>query len=375
MGFTTTRSSSNSAGGNVPLGGYADVFTSGLAFKATGTLIQRSLYPEMSNAFPRKGSFSAVAATLPSATGYTGIAFGNGLFVAATGYTGSPGTAAATSTDGITWTPRAMPVPLEWRAMAFGAGLFVAIGTNNSNTANAVYATSTDGINWTARNMGVPAVWASITYSTALGLFIAIAGGYNSQSNIAATSPDGLVWTARVLPVTGYWQSVCPGPAMLVAANANGSSSGSLANSVDGANWTTRAAAAGTSSGVAYGAGLFVSVGMLGMNTSADGITWTPRSVPSTWNCTVVAYGNGCFVAAGAQGSNIAFTSPDGINWTPRNIVSANSLIGSLVYGAGTFVQLGGSNQTIANLLFVENLTDSDYMYIGGTAGKFVRVK
>ena len=69
--------------------------------------------------------------------------------------------------------------------MAYGAGLFVAVGYNGKT------ATSPDGITWTARtNDFGTSIILGVTYGA--GLFVAV--GYDGKT---ATSPDGITWTAR----------------------------------------------------------------------------------------------------------------------------------------------------------------------------------
>ncbi len=77
--------------------------------------------------------------------------------------------------------------------------------------------------------------------------------------------------------------------------------------------------------GVAYGNGLFVAVSSTGSGnrvmTSADGITWTPRTSASDSNWQAITYGNNLFVAVG---TNAVMTSADGITWTSRTAVNGS---------------------------------------------------
>ncbi|MFM6943684.1 MAG: hypothetical protein ACKOXV_00165, partial [Bacteroidota bacterium] len=83
---------------------------------------------------------------------------------------------AATSTDGITWTQRTLPVNTNWQSVTYGNGVFVAVANTSS-----IAATSTDGITWTQRTLPVSTNWYSVTYGN--GVFVAVA--YNTS--IAAT--------------------------------------------------------------------------------------------------------------------------------------------------------------------------------------------
>ena len=130
------------------------------------------------------------AATMPSASQWAALAYGNGVFVAIA----ATSSIAATSPDGITWTTRTLPSSSVWQGIAFGNGVFVAIAYNGTAAA-----TSTNGIDWTARTLPASAFWYDITYGN--NTFVAIA--YNGT--VAATSPDGITWTSRTLPSSSPW--------------------------------------------------------------------------------------------------------------------------------------------------------------------------
>ena len=109
---------------------------------------------------------------------------------------------AASSVDGINWTPVTMPSISDWNSVTVNptTGVFVAIANNSS-----IAASSTDGINWTPRTLpGAIASWYSVACSPTTGVFVAVA----NNSSIAASSTDGIDWTPRVLPVSSSWQSV-----------------------------------------------------------------------------------------------------------------------------------------------------------------------
>ena len=95
--------------------------------------------------------------------------------------------------------------------------------------------------------------------------------------------------------------------------------------------------------------------------TSPDGISWTSRTIPSSyWSS--VAYGNGIFVASGGDGTAI---SSDGINW---NMYSFFSQAGTIVFGNGTFV-IVVQNQTYVS---VDGINWTATSYIKGYGLSFV---
>jgi len=263
--------------------------------------------------------------TAPESNQWESVAFGNGLFVAV-GWNGTH--AVMTSSDGVTWTARSAPSS-EWRGVTYGNGLFVAVA--DDGTARVM--TSPDGITWTARTPAAVDQWVAVTYGN--GLFVAVA----SSSNNVMTSSDGITWTARTGTAVNYWHAVTYGNGVFVAV----ANSGGVMTSPDGITWTSRTAAeANNWFGVTYGNGLFVAVSNNGTNrvmTSPDGVTWTARSAPAEAWQSDVTYGNGNFVAI-AQ--NYVMYSTDGTIWALR---PSNSWIGfrGIAYGNGKFVATGGN--------------------------------
>ena len=113
-----------------------------------------------------------------------------------------PNTTAASSTDGITWTLRTLPLGKNWKSATFGNNTFVATGRLSSSAV-----TSTNGTTWTERTLPAMTFWESVTFSN--NTFVAVAG----LSANAATSTDGTTWTLRTLPTSTNWQSVTSGSA------------------------------------------------------------------------------------------------------------------------------------------------------------------
>lgn len=163
--------------------------------------------------------------------------------------------------DGITWTSRTSPLsgsPLAdstWTSVAYGDGLFVAVGDGGTNRVMR----STDGITWTTVN--VPAVsWRSVTYGN--GLFVAVTS--TSTTFQVMTSPDGLTWTGRSAAVNNQWRSVTFGNSLFVAVSVSGTGN-RVMTSTDGTTWTSRTSAADNGwYSVGYGDGLFVAVSITG---------------------------------------------------------------------------------------------------------------
>ncbi|BFT94460.1 MAG: hypothetical protein MNSN_02160 [Minisyncoccus archaeiphilus] len=227
------------------------------------------------------------------------------------------------------WILRDIPQANEWRSVAYGNGLFVAVASSGTNRVM----TSPDGINWTARNAAQNNAWYSITYGN--GLFVAVS--YDGTNRVM-TSPDGINWTARNAAQNIGWRSIVYGNSLFVAVGSGGSMA---MTSSDGINWTTGniPETSGWVS-VTYGNGLFVAVNYLGSQnvaTSSNGINWTLRPTGvSNRGWKNIAYGNGLFVAPNSDGSKIFMTSPDSINWTSRTLPNSGDC--AIGYANGLFI-------------------------------------
>ncbi|MFA7301583.1 MAG: hypothetical protein WC069_04690 [Candidatus Shapirobacteria bacterium] len=209
------------------------------------------------------------ARTLPSASNWNSVCYGNKQIVAVSGST----TVAASSPTGVTWTARALPISAVWQSVIYGTR-FVAIANGSTNSAY-----STDGITWTSGGaLPSSAAWFCLAYGE--GTYVAVS---TTSSTAAAYSTDaGLNWNSTTLPATGNWQSAT------------------------------------------YGNGTFVAVAYGGTDAaySTDGTSWNTATLPSSQNWSSVTWGNpsntanGVFVAV-AYGSAIgAISTNNGVSWT-----------------------------------------------------------
>ena len=223
-----------------------------------GSIVGTSAYTgsqSVSVAAPVNTAFTA--STMPSASSWQSVAYGNGYFVAVQN---SGTTAGAYSTDGISWTASTMPSggsTAGWNAVGYGNGYFVAVAYGT--TAGAY---STNGTSWTASTMPSSSNWYGVTYGN--GYYVAV---QSSGTTAGASSTNGTTWTARTMPSASQWWGVTYG--------------------LVGATPTYVAVAASTTAG-AY---------------STNGTSWTAlrMSIASNWQS--VTYGNGYFVAVQNSGS------------------------------------------------------------------------
>lgn len=164
------------------------------------------------------------ARTEPLPQFWADVTYGAGLFVAvAEGSTRD----AMTSPDGISWTRRALPTSLtDYSAVAYSGSMFVAVAAYGSLEA----ASSPTGLVWTRRVMPVSADWRGLAYGA--GVFVAVA--YNNDK--AATSADGITWILRTLPFSDRWSAVTFADGLFIAIARD---TGAVITSVDGVAWAT----------------------------------------------------------------------------------------------------------------------------------------
>ncbi len=291
------------------------------------------------------------------------VAYGNGVFVAVAA-TGT-GNRVMTSPDGVNWTSRTSAADDNWTTVAYGNGIFVAISGNAGAPM-----TSPDGITWTLRTTAASLTWRSVTYGN--GMFVAVAS--SGTGNRVMTSPDGINWTSRTSAADNDWYSVTYGNGMFVAVAITGTGN-RVMTSTNGTSWTIRTSAADNAwNSVTYGNGMFVAVASSGTGnrvmTSPDGISWTIRTSSANNGWLGVTYGNGLFVAVSNDGTgNRVMTSPDGINWAIRTSAADNSWDG-IAYGNGMFVAVaitGTGNRVMTSGKTELTVTSYNNTFQGGT--------
>lgn len=128
-----------------------------------------------------------------TARNFKSVDYGAGKFV----LVGSEGKI-ATTTDGITFTPRISNVSANLHAVRWNGSLFVAVGVG-------VILTSPDGINWTARSVPMPLAGLELN-SVAFGnnKWVVTGGG----GAIAVAAADAISWEQKASNLTGVTFSV-----------------------------------------------------------------------------------------------------------------------------------------------------------------------
>lgn len=153
-----------------------------------------------------------------------------------------------TSTDGVNWSVKQLPISNYWTDIVYGKNLFVVVG-------NSMAAISVDGNTWTSYQLHGSGIQTDrIAYGNGLFISTALLGG---QSYL--TSPEGTqsTWTIRNFGVGGYWRGVAYGAGMFVVI-----ADDKVITSTSGTgNWVQRASIQGDVRDITFGAGKFVIVG------------------------------------------------------------------------------------------------------------------
>jgi len=272
------------------------------------------------------------------------VAFGGGLYVAV-GYKSGTG-AIVTSSNLTHWTLQSSGTTNPLQTIIYGEGLFVATGDRGT------ILTSATGSDWESRSSGTTNSLKSIAFGN--GVYVALSGepaaSAPSGDAAASVSSDGILWTrknigpntlttvnyARGLFHAGGWHRITP----------FGGTEGALYVSSDGTNWSEDLVATGTPVRTVFAGtnNYYVEyiinspLGIVGLLKSADG---TNFSASATTNLVAAnppngyAYGNGLFVGAGPA-INV---SHDVTNWSTVSGPTDN--LSDIAYGNGAYVAVG----------------------------------
>lgn len=105
-----------------------------------------------------------------------------------------------TSTYGETWTERVTGITGRLLHVAFGNGVFVAVGEDGSG--NVKILTSPDGETWTERDPGFSGSLNGIAYDNTDGVFAAV-GNDGSSVRILTSTDNGENWNIKDTNITG----------------------------------------------------------------------------------------------------------------------------------------------------------------------------
>lgn len=273
-----------------------------------------------------------VTTTLPASTDWYRSAWNGSVFCAVALSSSS----AATSSDGVSWVARTLPVA-GFNGLASDGSQFVGV-RSGSGTAY----TSPDGITWTPRTLPSTTTWVAVAWNGTA--FCAI-----SEGTAAATSPDGITWTARTLPASANSkQGISPATFGFCVFAFD---TAAVYTSADGISWSTvvrpmrdrySLANDGTTNCVPiYGSDI--------IETTLDGITWNDVALPpsSSW---YLAVWNGIEFVTISNTGTAAATSPDAVLWSANTLPVSGTWQG-LSSGGGTVIALqDGTNVAIVSV-------------------------
>lgn len=230
----------------------------------------------------------------------TTLTYGDNKYVAAGAY----------STDGVTWIETTMPTldgeHTRYNRITYGGNKFVAVGMSYSG------AYSSDGITWTKMNMPRYKDWDELAYGN--GVFVALGSELSPASGeYIARSTDGITWVDVTSPFDG---------SLMAMVYANGQfvvlSTTEVGFSSDGETWNiSQHNLSFIPYVLTYGGGRFIAFGSVDSNSwaySTDGINWTEATatIKKSWNA--IAYGNGRFVAVASFDNNGAYLNASDFN-------------------------------------------------------------
>ncbi len=277
--------------------------------------------------------FSSWQFEQPLCSGLSGLVLAGSTYVAV----GADG-GTATSSDGISWTPGALPTVFSMHSIAVNSsGVAVAVGDQGT-----VLTRSAAGA-WSTADAGVAVPLEAITYSN--NLFVAA-----GSSGTLITSHDGSAWTAATSGSTLDLLGAAAGAGLYVVVGYDGT----ILTSPDATTWTSRGQSTLTTqhlNAVAYNGSRFVAVGSAGaVVTSPDGLTWTAQTAPTTSDFSAIAASGSLFAATGSGAYDRydldVFTSPDGVTWTQRDGAFYEQGQG-LAYAGGAFFALGNAGAMV----------------------------
>jgi photosystem II stability/assembly factor-like uncharacterized protein len=276
------------------------------------------------------------AATLPSPGMWSGIAYGDGVFVTVA-YDSDQ--AARSEDGGRTWTTALLPSKAYWQRIAFGGGVFVTVASDSG-----LAAWSGDGgQSWEEAPLPTLSTppskvnWANMAYGN--GVFVMI--GSNTNKVIRFTNSDKTWTESTPLPssTSNNWSVIAYGDGVFVAGSPDNEGYKTAWSDDGGNSWEEMSLPSdfGYWGGLAYGDDVFVAVATSSWAVRSEdrGKTWTKVLLPNenVAYLTPLAYGNGVFVTIGAYTNKVLRSTDRGKSWTESDILRLGTGWGGLAYG------------------------------------------
>jgi len=251
----------------------------------------------------------------------------------------------------------------RFNAIAYGNGLFVAVG------ANGAIVTSIDKVTWTPVYGGTSNTLNSIAYGN--GLFVAV-----GASGTIIYSADGAVWNTPTSNIFLTLTSVAYAGGTFANFIAV-SNTGTIISSTNGVTWTTLANTGYILNSVAYYNNIIVAVGNDGnIIKSTNGSSWTLQNSPTSYNLRSINFDNDRWIATGEFST--VLTSTDAITWyygfTDTFRASANNGSLTIMVGDGGVIYYTTSDSTTPVAVTSPTLLNLYDVIYSAHDGQFVAV-
>lgn len=255
-----------------------------------------------------------------------------------------------TSTNGTHWQRRAGQPGIggpEWRALAYGHGVYVTGGENYSWSTNLeqwTYGGFMDGMQDVAFGHGV---------------FVAVTAGFNGGK--IYTSRHGTNWVLQTNLFQNFHDVLWADGRFLAV----GGSSGEVAVSTNGTNWIRGTANSPTLKSVTWHDGRYTAVGLWNdWFISTNGLNWQQRAgLADHLGYLAVTSGNGLVVAADELHERLVTLHGAGL---ASHRVRSSTSLHSVAYGNGRFVAVGWDGQIWQSDPVVRLRWQSDGLSVSG---------
>lgn len=279
---------------NIPVGSLFEIFDDDAVSKdgwlpCEETLYLQSTYPELFLKVGLLELYGYKSTPLGFNVQLLGIHYHDGLYVVVGG-----GGFIATSTDYTNWTQQTSGTTNGLRRVSYGDGVWFACGNN-------VILSSTDAITWNTTETTTTEWWGTAYLN----------GNYVVVGNGVAVSTDAITWNVSLVNNFGGHE-ITYGNGLYVSSG----NSGIVLISTDLTTWDDYTlSAAGNFSGIAFGDGIFITVGggqtAYFSETATDANSWA--SFPSgglgiTYNGTIFGWVGGGSQGVVIEGDNVSRT-------------------------------------------------------------------
>ncbi len=229
------------------------------------------------------------------------------------------------------------------RGIATDGTTAVAVGTIPSGGSSAAIFSSSDGTSWVQRTSSASNNLQAVAWGG--GVFLAVGTG-----GVMVSSTDGVTWSTTGL--TGITANALRSVRYLNGQFVAAGDGGTILTGTYSSGWTWNTRSSGTMNalyGVAFGGGQYFAVGQSGTAIrSLDGITWTSRNAGTSATLFDVTFANGQFIAVGS-GATVATLSSYVGGWTVKSIFPEGENLNSIISVNGTLLATANGGQNAPN--------------------------